>query len=95
MDAQACTEAEKVASYAPSAKYEPGVYGGFGVFVAYITVLARGALSNFPIEKFEAAMNAAVIVGFAVPYACFWLLSRRHLKVLKAEYSENAPPPTP
>jgi len=95
MDAQAYREAKLASGYARCLKYEPGVYGGFGVFVAYITVLARGALSNFPMENFEAAMNAAVIVGFAVPYACFWLLSRRHLKAVKAEYSENAPPPTP
>ena len=95
MDAQACTEAEKVASYAPSAKYEPGVYGGFGVFVGYITVLTFGAFADFPVERIERTMNGAVVVGFAVPYACFWLLSHRHLKAVKAEYSENAPPPTP
>jgi len=95
MDAKACTEAEKLASYAPSAKYEPGVYGVFGVFVGYITVLTLGTFTDFPIERFEKTMNGAVVVGFAVPYACFWLLGRRHLKLLKAEYSENPPPPTP
>ncbi len=94
MDAKACTEAEKLASYAPSAKYEPSVYGVFGVFVGYITVLTFGTFTDFSIERIERTMNGAVVVGFVVPYACFWLLSRRHPKALKAEYSENAPPPT-
>jgi hypothetical protein len=86
MDAQACTEAEKLASSAPGAKYEPGVYGVFGVFVGYITVLTFGTLTDFSVERMERTMNIAVVVGFAVPYACFWLLSRRNLKALKAEY---------
>jgi len=80
MDAKACTEAEKLAPYAPSAKYELGVYGSFGVFAGYITVLTFGTLTDFPVERMERTMNIAVVVGFAVPYACFWLLSRRHLK---------------
>ena len=95
MDTKPCTEAEKLAYYAPSAKCEPSVYGVFGVFVSYITVLIFGAFTDFPIERIERTMNGTVVVGFAVPYACFWLLSRRHLKALKAQYSENPPRPTP
>jgi hypothetical protein len=88
MDAEAYCEAKLASGYARCPKYEPGVYGTFGLFVAYITVLALGAFAHFPMEKLEAAMNSAVIAGFVVPYAYFRHLRRRHLKAFHAEYEK-------
>ncbi len=89
MDVKACTEAEKLAFHVPGTKHEPIMYGIFGIFVGYITALTFGTCTDFPIERIETTMNSAVVVGFAVSFAFFWLLSRQRQKVLKAEYSEN------
>ena len=51
MDAQAYDEAKLASGYARCLKYEPGVYGGFGLFVGYITVLTFGAFTDFPVER--------------------------------------------
>jgi hypothetical protein len=75
--------AEKLTSrYSPYPQYEPGFYGLCGLFVAYLTVLALGVFAFIPIDRFEAAMNATVFAGFAVPYAYFWRLRRRSLKAV-------------
>ena len=77
MSAIACHKAQRSLLDAP-AKYEPGVFGVFGLLIAYVMVLTAGIIADFPIEKFESAMNVAAIAGFAVLCAAFWRSSLRN-----------------
>ena len=88
MGAIACHKAQRVPfGYPPNPKDEPGALAVFGLLITYLVVLTVGIIAKFSIEKFESAMNVAVIAGFAVLYAVFWRSSDRN-----GTSAENGPP---